>query len=270
MDEGYDFCIRGELRTFRGSVAFCSGDNLGSQLLGGYKQGSQSYRKCRECMGNSEELEAHFHEDFFVLRTKDSYNEQCERLDWGEHFRKTYGLNKPSILNKSRFFHVVGGLPADAMHDVLEGVLQYGVKESIKVYINEQKLFTLDELNKRIAECDYGYHNDANRPAQITQKKLASADNGLRQHANQMWCRGLHLPLIVGNLVPEDDEHWQHYCTLLQIVRIIFSPVINREQIPYLQVLIQEFLEKFKDLYPQCSIIPKMHYMVHMPRTMLQ
>ena len=55
-DEGYDFCIRGELRTFRGSVAFCSGDNLGSQLLGGYKQGSQSYRKC---MGNSEELEAH-------------------------------------------------------------------------------------------------------------------------------------------------------------------------------------------------------------------
>ncbi|XP_015773170.1 PREDICTED: uncharacterized protein LOC107351398 [Acropora digitifera] len=156
------------------------------------------------------------------------------------------------------------------MHDVLEGVLQYGVKELIKVYINEQKLFTLDELNKRIAECDYGYHNDANRTAQITQKKLASADNGLRQHANQMWCLGLHLPLIVGNLVPEDDEHWQHYCALLQIVRIIFSPVINREQIPYLQVLIQEFLEKFKDLYPQCSIIPKMHYMVHMPRTMLQ
>lgn len=89
-------------------------------------------------------------------------------------------------MNKSRFFHVVGGLPADAMHDVLEGVLQYGVKELIKVYINEQKLFTLDELNKRIAECDYGYHNDANRPAQITQKKLASADNGLRQHGSRM------------------------------------------------------------------------------------
>lgn len=61
-----------------------------------------------------------------------------------------------------------------------------GVKELIKVYINEQKLFTLDELNKRIAECDYGYHNDANRPAQITQKKLASADNGLRQHGSRM------------------------------------------------------------------------------------
>lgn len=89
-------------------------------------------------------------------------------------------------MNKSRFFHVVGGLPADAMHDVLEGVLQYGVKELIKVYINEQKLFTLDELNKRIAECYYGYHKDANKPAQITQKKLASADNGLRQHGSRM------------------------------------------------------------------------------------
>ena len=72
------------------------------------------------------------------------------------------------------------------MHDVLEGVLQYGVKELIKVYINEQKLFTLDELNKRIAECDYGYHNDANSPALITQKKLASADNSLRQHGSRM------------------------------------------------------------------------------------
>lgn len=66
-----------------------------------------------------------------------------------------------------------------------------------------------------------------------------------------MWCLGLHLPLIIGNLVPEDDENWHLYCTLLQIVRIIFAPIINRDQMPYLQVLIQEYLEKFKE----CSII---------------
>lgn len=42
------------------------------------------------------------------------------------------------------------------MHDVLEGVLQYHTKELLKFYILEQKTFTLDELNNRIAPFDYG------------------------------------------------------------------------------------------------------------------
>jgi hypothetical protein len=88
--------------------------------------------------------------------------------------------------------------------------------------------------------------------------------------ANQMWCLGLHLPFLIGDLVPEDDEHWELLCTLLQIVRIIFAPVVSKDQVAYLQVLIQKFLVNFKELFPECSIIPKMHYMVHMPRAMLQ
>ena len=75
------------------------------------------------------------------------YELQCERLIQGEHFQKTYGLNHRSILNDSRYYHVVGGLPADAMHDVLEGVLHYTIKEVLKVFIIDQQLFSLDELN---------------------------------------------------------------------------------------------------------------------------
>ena len=56
------------------------------------------------------------------------------------------------------YFHVIGGIPPDAMHDVLEG-LQYAVKEILKVYLLENKLFTLDELNNRIVLFDYGYLN---------------------------------------------------------------------------------------------------------------
>jgi hypothetical protein len=53
-------------------------------------------------------------------------------------------------------------------------------------------------------------------------------------------------------------------------MRIIFAPVVNIDQVAYLQVLIQKLLQTFRDLFPDCSIIPKMHYMVHMPRTMLE
>lgn len=117
-----------------------------------------------------------------MLRTKNSYNNQCQKLDQGDHYKKTYGLNQYSLLNTSRFFHVIGGLPADCMHDILEGVLQYIVKELLKVYISQNKIFTLAELNRRIAVFDFGYHNDSNRPAQIQPQKLTSQDNNLKQH----------------------------------------------------------------------------------------
>lgn len=123
-----------------------------------------------------------FHEKDFVLRSKENYDMQCQRLPLGHHFSKTYGLNKNSILNQSRFFHVVGGLPADAMHDILEGVLQYEIKEVLKIFIFTKKLFTLNELNQRMQSFDFGYHNDPNKPSPILLKKLQSNDNGLRQH----------------------------------------------------------------------------------------
>jgi hypothetical protein len=35
---------------FRGTIAFFCGDNLGSQFIGGFKEGSRAHRVCRECM----------------------------------------------------------------------------------------------------------------------------------------------------------------------------------------------------------------------------
>ena len=45
------------------------------------------------------------------------------------YFSTTYGVNFDSYLNSLMYFHVVGGLASDVMHDVLEGVAQYEVKE---------------------------------------------------------------------------------------------------------------------------------------------
>ncbi|XP_028394435.1 uncharacterized protein LOC114518624 [Dendronephthya gigantea] len=196
---------------------------------------------------------------------------QCQRLnrELKDYFSRSYGLNRRSLLNDSRYFHVIGGLPQDAMHDILEGVLQYCVKEVLKVYIMEKKFLTLQELNKRIVSFENGYHNASNKPAKILRQKLFSDDHNLKQHANEMWCLSLYLPFLIGECVPDKDEHWDLFC-LLQIIRIVFSPTISKEQIPYLQVLIQQHHEKFKELFPDCPIIPKMHYMVHMPRTILR
>lgn len=55
------------------------------------------------------------------------------------------------------------------MHDVLEGILQYECKEMLKVFIREETYFTLDQLNERIKDFDYGYYNDKNKPSNLCQ-----------------------------------------------------------------------------------------------------
>lgn len=77
---------------------------------------------------------------------------------------------------------MVDGSPPDAMHDILEGVLQYEMKEMLKAFIKIQHYLTLDCLNSRITSFDFGYYNDKNKPTLISETKFASKDNTLRQN----------------------------------------------------------------------------------------
>ena len=52
------FLVAKEQRCFRGTIAYVSADNLGAQYIGGFKQESQSYRKCCECMANNDEIQS--------------------------------------------------------------------------------------------------------------------------------------------------------------------------------------------------------------------
>jgi hypothetical protein len=78
------------------------------------------------------------------------------------------------------------------------------------------------------------------------------------------------LPLILGKSVPKEDEKYQLYMLLLEIVDIIFSALSSHDQASYLQRLIEEHHTKFKEMYPNASVIPKMHYMIHYPRTIIR
>ena len=53
----------------------------------------------------------------------------------------TYGINRDSVLNTLAYFYITEGLPPDIMHDVLEGVLQYEVKEMLLLVFTKTSLY---------------------------------------------------------------------------------------------------------------------------------
>ena len=81
---------------------------------------------------------------------------------------------------------MVGGLPPDAMHDILECVLHYSVKETLKVMTFEMQFITIDELNKRISSFDYGYQNYSKKPAAVQRSRLLTDDHTIKQHGNMI------------------------------------------------------------------------------------
>ncbi len=91
----------------------------------------------------------------------------------------TYGIKRDSILNQSRYFHVVKALAPDIMHDILEGCLMYEVKELLNYYVNHRKLLSLEELNSRIEAFPYGYLELKNKPSTI--RLLTGSNHALKQ-----------------------------------------------------------------------------------------
>jgi len=81
-----------------------------------------------------------------------------------------------------------------------------------------------------------------------------------------MWTLGRMLPVMIGHYVPEDDQHWIHFIELLDIVDLIFSPTVHPNTPGYLEVAIEENLEMFVILYEEARILPKMHFLIHVPR----
>jgi len=57
---------------------------------------------------------------------------------------------------------------------------------------------------------------------------------------------------------------------MMDIVDRLFSPKISEDDATYIKWLISDNHQEFCKLYPTASVIPKMHFMLHMPRLMVQ
>lgn len=70
---------------------------------------------------------------------------------------------------------------------------------------------------------------------------------------------------MIGEKVPEDDDHWHNYLLLLHIMDYMLAPTLKPDSVGYLKILIKEHHEGFTHLYPTCNVTPKIHYLIHYP-----
>lgn len=135
-------------------------------------------------------------EDISCMRNIDNYN-----IDIAiQNFSET-GIYKESILNQIQSFHVTQNFCVDTMHDLYEGVCHYDMCHIIKYFINTAKLFTLDTLNNRKSNFNYG-------PIEYGNISPAISINHLKMSARELMTFIHFFPLVVGDLVPENDEVW--------------------------------------------------------------
>ncbi len=82
-----------------------------------------------------------------------------------------------------------------------------------------------------------------------------------------MWLLGRLLPIMVGDKVPVGDDQWLNYLDLLTIVDLLLAPELSEDDIALLSA---DHHHEFVKLYPDASVTPKMHYLTHMPRLILE
>jgi hypothetical protein len=284
-DEGVEMYFNGEIIPLRAIFVSFLGDSLAAHDILGFS-GPSSTRFCRQCMITRKE----FHENPLFRaesRTKTNHNRQLEHLEATDYSKKTiklYGVKENSPLNELRYFHVSSNCTFDPMHDLLEGVVPMTIKEVLKYFILERKLFSSFQLNDRIDRFRYGVCETKNKPsADFTNAMLSSSNsNKLKQKSAQCWLLLRVFAFLVGPFLEESDFVYLELTSkLIKICSIAFSPEVSLYLACDLNETVTEFLLQFNTLFgqdiiqkngivvPGKKMINKCHHLTHFAENIL-
>ncbi|XP_062863880.1 uncharacterized protein LOC134325564 [Trichomycterus rosablanca] len=257
----------GEMDLFGAVIAVC-GDTLAQHELAGFKEGvGFAYSKCRHCECTFEDMQIYFDENNFVRRTLERHIRQCLEIDKAStdtlksSLKTTYGINRKSRLIDVPAFDLIRQTPQDIMHVIFEGVAPMEMKLVLKRLILSGNL-ELDVFNSAIQNFPYSPLDIRDKPCPVSVSTLTASDNKLKQSCGQMLILLKVLPFILYDL---DDEYVTFIVKLIEIVQIVLAPIISLQTVIRLKLMIEEHLSQFKHLFPETNVIPKQHYMLHLP-----
>ena len=88
--------------------------------------------------------------------------------------------------------------------------------------------------------------------------------------AAQMWNFVTLLPLFIGDLIPLEQPKWECFLLLVEIVKHCTARLTSVSASNVVRSLVYLHHTSFQKCYPEVTLTPKMHYMVHFPSQLLQ
>lgn len=252
-------------KTIKAGLYCIAGYNLGSHCIGGFTENfSCSQYFCRFCEVTRREFEADPNA-CGLSRTPETYDTAI--ADLTEDIQDIRGIKVNSVFNTLKSFHVSQpGLPPCLGHDLFEGVLSYDLALYLKDMIKKKKWFTYSLLNRRIKQFKYKGSDALKKPCTVNPDGVK-----LSAQAIQNWNLLRLLPVLIGDKIQNhEDEVWQLALHLKDIVELICAQKISLSQIAYVDILIKEYLELRKLMFPESKLKPKHHFLCHYSALLLK
>ena len=260
-NEGHNFIV---------GVAAIAGDNLGSHWLGGFVTSfSGKSSTCRFCLSSKEEMTGNLDMvEIPRVRTAETYDLSVAKLSTGDA-SIVEGIKFESVFNKLKTFHVCDpGLPPCIAHDVFEGVVAYDLPLFMRYFTkakDRHKLFTVQRLNKRLECFDF-----AGSDAKVKPPLVPLSLERLTGSASQNWCFLRIFPLLVFGLVDPEDDAYDALMLLRTVVELVMAPAISYGEVAYMRVVIDDYIDRRRALFPHVPLRPKHHFLSHYAMLTLQ
>lgn len=237
------------------------GDNLGLNSVLGFKRSFRHKFFCRFCKAKKSMTHKMCIANNNLIRNTVNY-----AADIAANDSKKTGIEENSILNSIPSFHTTTNFAVDIMHDVFEGVCRYDMCHIITYLIN-QNYFSIETLNIRKHMFNYGEIEIGNISPEITAVHLSKFR--LKMTAREVMTFMHLFTLMVGDLVPHDDEVWKFLLNLIKIIEILLAFEISYDLAERLQSLIQQHHIEYTRLFGD-TLKPKHHFMLHYLSVIMQ
>lgn len=260
-ENGIEITIDGKIQQIYFSLALVLGDNLGLNSVLGFTKSFQTTHFCRTCKRSKEQTQKDVCEYSEKIRNRQNYKEDLLITSKELRLRQT-GIEENSIFNELNTFHVTENFVFDIMHDFFEGICRYNLIEIFDEFINKKKYFTLETFNYRKQNFPYGEINIKYKGEPIQYDNSKNGSFKIKTSSIEMITLIHFLPLMIGDLVPQNDKVWNFFLIFLDIIEKVFQSEFTETDLIILETLIKKHNETYLILFKK-NLKPKYHFLLH-------
>ena len=259
------------MSTIYASLCQVTCDNLALNSMLGFVESFSCDYFCTLCYATQESIQTTFRAENFQKRTVAEYDNDVSNISAAERQGRSHsrGVKHPCVLNNIDGYHVTENWCLDILHIVLEGIVTVELG-CILYALCGDKVITVETLNAAVVTF-WGKLsvNKCDKPPAINRVLDLGMGISPSMKAVQCWALLKYLPVIIGNLIPEGNVHWDFLLHLSHLVDLLFATRFTRGMVAYLRDVIEDHLTKYYDLW-KVKLRPKHHLLVHLPDIILK